>query len=174
MTLNKFIIQRLAIGGALALGLAVSAASAQERPAAPGFAAPQAHGQALRAPDRAQREGRRLQRLHDLLQIRPDQDGAFRAFTVALEQARPQRGERAEGRERGAQASLTAPERLDRLAQRMAERQQALQKTSAAVKTFYAVLSPEQRKAFDQLPLIRIGERHRGPGGRFGGAPRLG
>jgi len=44
-----------------------------------------------------------------------------------------------------------------------------------AVKTFYAVLSAEQRKAFDELPLIGIGGRHAvHGGGRFRGRPSIG
>jgi hypothetical protein len=123
---------------------------------------------------------RRQQRLHDLLQIKPDQETAFRTFAAAIDQARPERGQRPDGakgpgaRGPGAQppAPLTTPERLDRMNQRMAqrtaERQQRLQKTTAAVKTFYAVLSPEQRKAFDELQVIKIGGRH-GPGRHWGG-----
>jgi Spy/CpxP family protein refolding chaperone len=175
-SLKTSTVQRLAIAGALSLGLAASAACAQDRPARPG--AP--HAQGPRGPDGHQRftemKQRREQRLHDLLQIRPDQDAAFRVFLAAVEQARPQRGREAGPRRGpGPQARLSAPERLDRLTQRAAERQQRLQKTTAAVKTFYAVLSAEQRKAFDELPLIRIGDRHGGHrGGRFQGRPSIG
>ena len=178
--------QRIALAGALTLGLAVSAAAAQDRPAGPGGpqaqGAPGARGPGQRGPrggDRqklfAEMKQRREQRLHDLLQIKPDQEAAFRTFTAALDQARPQRGQRPDGAKGpGAQppAPLTTPERLDRMNQRMAqrtaERQQRLQKTTAAVKTFYAALSPEQRKAFDELQLIKIGGRH-GPGRHWGG-----
>jgi len=202
--LNKSTFQHIAIAGALCLGLAASAA-AQDRPGAPG--GPQQAQGARAAGARGPREGdrqkrfadmkqRREQRLHDLLQIRPEQDAAFRTFMTALDQARPQRGQRPDGqgadgqrgRQRGpqgqgaaSQAPLTTPERLDRLTQRMAqrtaERRERLQKTTAAVKTFYAMLSPGQRKAFDQLPVMRIGDRgggHRsghGGGGFQGRAP---
>lgn len=180
----KSTIHHIALAGALCLGLAATAAVAQDRPAAPG--APQAgapRGFGQRGPDRqkliAEIKQRREQRLHDLLQIKPDQETAFHTFLTSMEQARPQRGQRPDGASgpnaRGAEAQhLTTPERLDRLSQRMAERtaerQQRLQKTTAAVKTFYAVLTPEQRKAFDDLPLMRIGDRHhdRPWGGRMG------
>jgi periplasmic protein CpxP/Spy len=195
----KLTFQRFAVAGAVCLGLAASAAAAQDRPAGPGGApgahAPGDRGPGQRGPRGADREKRfadmkqrREQRLHDLLQIKPDQEGAFHTFLTSLDQARPQRGQRPdgarkpgergpEGRGPGAQPQpkLTTPERLDRMNQRMAERtaerQQRLQKTTAAVKAFYAVLSPEQRKAFDELQVIKIGDRHHGGrrGGHWGG-----
>lgn len=179
----KTTYQRLALAGAvcLSLGLAASAV-AQDRPAAPGER--QAQGpqgpRGLRGADRekqfADMQHRRQERLHDLLQIKPDQEGAFRTFLAALQQPPPQRGpgRDAGGRRQGPgpQERLTTPERLDRMAQAMAERQQRAQKTASAVKAFYAVLTPEQRKAFDELPVLRVAGR--GMGGPGFGGPRFG
>jgi protein CpxP len=164
--------QRVALAAALGFGLVVSAA-AQDRGPAPGGAAPGGAAGA-RGADRQklfeEMQHRREQRLHDLLQIKPDQETAFHTFTTSLEQARPQRGARQGGRGQrgpgrgGAQAeraALTTPERLDRQVQRLAEAQQRLQKEAAAVKTFYAVLTPDQRKAFDAAGGV-------GRGGGFG------
>jgi hypothetical protein len=152
-------LPRVALASALCLGLA-AAAAAQDRQAGPGPRDRQKQVEDM--------QHRREQRLHDLLQIKPDQEGAYRTFVTALEQLRPQGGlRRGQGPQAGAQAqALTTPERLDRAAQRLGEAQQRLQKASAAVKTFYAVLTPEQRKAFDSMPmLIRAGDEGRGPGG---------
>ena len=156
---------RIAAASALCLGLAVSAAVAQDRPAGPG--GPQAQGQ-HRGGDRqkffAEMKQRREQRLHDLLQIKPDQETAFRTFVSSLEQLRPQhgpgqaQGPGGRGPGAGERMPLTTPERLDRMAQRETERQQRLQKETAVVKTFYAALTPEQRKVFDMTPeLLRDG-----------------
>jgi hypothetical protein len=73
---------------------------------------------------------------------------------------------------------LTTPERLDRQAQRLSERQQRQQKAATVVKTFYAALTSDQRKAFDSLPLAFGGARgghwrHRGQDRGPGGAPPL-
>ncbi len=118
----------------------------------------------------------REQRLHDLLQIRPDQEGALRAYLAAVEpQRKPgDRGPGREGREGkdgrpGADRPMTTPERLDRMAARMAERQQRFQATAAATKTFYAALSPDQRKAFDAMPRMGGGEGRGFGHGHFGG-----
>jgi protein CpxP len=166
MTVN---VRRAAAAAVVCLGLAAAAAAAgaQDRPGRPG----------PRPGDRAaERQGmveavrhRREQRLHDLLQIRPDQEGALRAYLAALEPQRPP-GERGPGRDGrpGPDRTMTTPERLDRMAARMAERQQRFQQLAAATKTFYAALSPDQRKAFDAMPRM-AGAGHRLGHGRFGG-----
>jgi hypothetical protein len=151
---------RIALAAVIGFGLACSAA-AQDR-APPG----------ARGADRQRlfedMQHRREQRLHDLLQIKPDQEAAFRAFAGAVEQARAQRGPEPDA----PSTALTTPERLDRAARRLAGAQARLQKTSAAVKTFYAVLTPDQRKAFDALPLrFGFGRRAMLMRGRFDGPP---
>ena len=165
--------QRVALAAALGFGLVVSAA-AQDRGPGAGAAAAGARG-GDRQKLFADMQHKREQRLHDLLQIKSDQETAFHTYVTALEQARPQRGQRQGGRRDGGPGAggpggaqrmpLTAPERLDRSAQRLAEAQQRLQKESAAVKTFYAVLSPDQRKVFDEFPAMDRGHGH-GFGGR--------
>ena len=162
--------KRAAAAAVLCLGLTVaaSAAGAQDRPAGPG-GPPRGDRAAERQKMFETFRHQREQRLHDLLQIRPEQDGAFRAYLTTLEsQRRP--GEHGPGREGrpGQEKQLTTPERLDRMAARMAERQQRFQATAAATKTFYAALSPDQRKAFDAMPRMG-GGGHRFGHGRFGG-----
>jgi hypothetical protein len=147
-------LQRVAIAAVFGLGLVASAA-AQDRAQGPSAPAGQRGGDRQKSFE--DRQHKREQRLHDLLQIKPDQETAFRTFVVALEQARPQRDQGQRGpRQRGPDQdqTLTTPQRLDRAAQRLAGRQQRLQKESAAVKTFYAVLTPDQRKAFDATPVV--------------------
>jgi hypothetical protein len=164
-------MKRAAAAAVLCLGLTVaaSAAGAQDRPAAPGGPARgdrAAERQKMFENVRHQRE----QRLHDLLQIRSDQDGAFRAYLAALEsQHKP--GDRGHGRDRGPgeHKAMTTPERLDRMAARMAERQQHFQQTAAATKTFYAALNADQRKAFDAMPRMGGGEGRGFGHGHFGG-----
>jgi hypothetical protein len=172
-TLMKPTLQRVALAAVLGFGLVVSAA-AQDRGPGPGVTAPGARG-ADRQKSFEDMQHRREQRLHDLLQIKPDQETAFRAFAASLEQARPQRHRQGGPDERRGSAAgdqretLTTPQRLDRQAQRLADAQQRLQKESAAVKTFYAVLTPDQRKAFDAMGGEGLG---RGGFGRRGGFMR--
>jgi phytoene/squalene synthetase len=80
-------------------------------------------------------------------------------------------------------ARLSTPERLDRMAARMAERAARFRAHADAVRRFYAQLSPTQQKAFDAMPMMGHGMHGhgmgghgmmhgpRGPGGRGHGAP---
>ena len=141
-------VKRAAAAGVLCLGLAAAAVSAgaQDRGPGPRGGDRPAEHQKMFEQFRQKHE----QLLHDLLQIRPDQEGAFKAFLAAAERKPGERGPGREGRPDA--RPMTTPERLDRMAQRMAEHQQRFQKVAAATKSFYAALSPEQRKAFDAMP----------------------
>lgn len=101
----------------------------------------------------------RARELRAILNLRPDQEAAFQAFLASMKPEHPP-GER--GRPgMGEEAQLTTPQRLDRMAARMAEHQAEFQRRAAAIKTFYAALSPEQQRAFDALH----GMMGHGPGG---------
>jgi len=108
----------------------------------------------------------RAQRLRDVLQLTPAQEPALKAFLLAQKPpARPTPPQE------GAKA-LTTPDRLDRQRTRMVERLAAFDRRAAATRTFYAQLTPSQKKAFDALPQsggghrkIQVERRMMGPGG---------
>ncbi|HLZ82690.1 MAG TPA: Spy/CpxP family protein refolding chaperone [Caulobacteraceae bacterium] len=146
---------------ALAAVLAVSAAAHAQTPPPPargamaGGAGAQtwAPGSQLR---HAAREAAHLKALHDALNIRSDQEGAFQAFAASM---RPgERGERSGdmGRESHDMAAMTTPERLDAMGRMMDEHvarmHERFQRHATAVKALYAVLSPDQRRTLDALP----------------------
>lgn len=120
------------------------------------------------------------QHLRDVLQLRPDQEGALKAY---LEGSKPPEMKaliKDDGPDGHDSKPLTTPERLDRQAARMAEMAAAFQKRAAVTKAFYAALSPSQQKAFDALgpemgrprmEVRRIETRHEGPG--LGGERRV-
>jgi hypothetical protein len=123
------------------------------------------------------RRATRLKALHDVLAIRPDQEGAFQAFTAAM--TPPDRGldgraggEPANSMDDGAAQAMTTPERVDRMTQRMdermARRRDAVQRGAAAAKALYAALDPNQRRVMDALPMLR-GPRDGQGGHRWGG-----
>ena len=122
---------------------------------------------------------RREQRLHDVLQIRPDQETAFHAYLTAVTPPRREgEGPRGAGRERDGRdrekPAMTTPERLDRVAARQAEHEKRFAQVASATKAFYGALNPEQRKAFDAMPTMMMGEGHHGFGRRrrgFEGPP---
>jgi Spy/CpxP family protein refolding chaperone len=59
-------------------------------------------------------------------------------------------------------ARLTTPERIDRMRAMRSERIAEMDKRGDATKTFYASLTPEQKKVFDQETLRGRGEGRHG------------
>jgi len=85
------------------------------------------------------------------LQITPAQEGAWTAFTAAMQP--PVRDINAMWAQRAEMQKLSTPERIDKMralrTQRMAEMNAAMDQRGEATKTFYAALSPEQQKTLD-------------------------
>ncbi len=101
--------------------------------------------------------------MHDILNIRPDQEAAWQAFTASMvPPPHPDMDRHGEGHE----MAMTTPQRLDDMAAKMAEHQAAFQRHAEAVKRFYAVLTPQQQKAFDAMSAMMM--HHMGPGGPMG------
>ena len=153
--MNSSVKALISLSAAAALLATAPFAAAQQ--AAPGPDGPIA---AKWEAHRLAREEARAHALHDVLNIRPDQEAAFKAFLEAQRPPPPPEGAGPE-REHNEMAHLTTPERLDRQAARMAEHQALFRRHADAVKAFYAVLSPDQKRAFDALPGLKGGA---GPG----------
>ena len=154
MRLTSRVVTRFAAAAA-ALCLS-SSALAQDQPAPMGE---MQHQGGEHAEWRQAHQQHRAQRLHDILNIRPDQEPAFKAFIADV---RPhEHGDQAEHQDAGA-TPLTTPERLDHMAARMAQHQAAFQRRAEAVKRFYAALSPQQQRAFDALHAMHDGMHHDG------------
>ncbi|MBX3481027.1 MAG: Spy/CpxP family protein refolding chaperone [Caulobacter sp.] len=109
----------------------------------------------------------RARHLRDVLQLRPDQEPALQAFLAAtkpqMDHMKMEFKPGADGKPSTPPKMMTTPERLDMQAKMMARHQAAFEKRAAAIKTFYAALSPSQQKAFDALHMGRMGG-HRGHG----------
>jgi hypothetical protein len=177
--------------GALALLASVAAPAlaiaqgygAPPPPAPPGAPAPgwsngpDGHGDwGLAMADHKQR---RLKALHDLLEIRPEQEGAFQAYAAALTPPPHAGGWKQDGAghgHAGPMAPMTTPQRLDRMAQMMDERETyrraEFERRAAATKALYAALSPEQRRTMDALPALEgHGDHGWDQGGWMGHGP---
>jgi hypothetical protein len=123
-----------------------------------------------------ERHAARLKALHDVLGIRPDQEAAFQAFGAAMHHGQGPGADHQPGegwKDHAAQAGMSTPDRLDarlkRFDERTAHMREALVHRAEAVKAFYAVLSPEQKRAFDALPhLVDGGDRDHGGWGGHG------
>lgn len=109
---------------------------------------------------RQQRAAQRQERLKQILQITPAQEGAWSTWIASRRPGQSfQRVRRAE------LAQLTTPERIDRLRALRAARVAEADRRGEATKVFYAALTPAQQKAFDALQAERGSRRgggHRG------------
>lgn len=137
-------------GGLLCFTLA-GATLAQPAPQPPTAGAPDGAHHPWRNPEA--REAEHARRLGEILQLRPEQDGALHAY---LEAIRPPEGmgDRMRGMHEDDQA-MTTPERLDHMLAHFDQMRERMAARVQATKAFYAQLSPAQQKAFDAL-----GERH--------------
>lgn len=144
---------------ACALLASLGAAQAQQAPAAP-QGGPAAHGHHDPA-RRAEWVNKRLADLKQKLQVNGNQEAAWASFSAAMQPPAqpPQRPDPA------AMASLSTPERIDRMRAMRAQRDAEMDKRADATKAFYAVLTPEQQKTFDAETARMFGQ---GRGGMRG------
>ena len=162
---KKFL--RPAVLGASFLALATFGAANAQPPPPPGGMQGMGgmHGMGM---DPAQRIERMASHLRDVLQLTPAQEPALQAFIAAM---KPPEGGMGKMRgEHEKMAGMTTPQRLDAMQAHRAEREAAMDKRIQAIRTFYAQLTPAQKKAFDALPPPGMGHHMGGPGmGRMGG-----
>ncbi|RYF76734.1 MAG: hypothetical protein EOO22_01155 [Comamonadaceae bacterium] len=163
------------IAGSLLAGAAFSVGA--QTPAAPGTPAaavpapPAAEHRMHRTHDGKafeRMQERRAQRQAELkasLKLQPQQESAWAAFSGAMQPpARPaNRVDRATARAEF--QKLTTPERLARMQARQAERSERFARRADATRSFYAALTPEQQKTFDEATA------RRGTGGPRGAHP---
>jgi protein CpxP len=155
-TLRKQILIGLA---ALSMGAAAIGAQAQSQ-------APEGrHGNAATMEQRqakmAEHVAKRQAELHDALKLTRAQEPAWNAFANATRPA-----PRANRPDRAAWASMPAPARMEKMIAMSKERTARMESQLSALNTFYAVLTPEQKKVLDQNTLRRFGGEHHGKHGQ--------
>lgn len=155
-----------------------AAASAQTHPAPPAEGAPKVErrvfvmggpggpGGGMHRMDPA----KHAEHLRDVLQLRPDQEGALKAFIAAMTPPEHPAPAADGAPPRHPDMPKTTPERLAMAEKMMAEHQAAFKKRNDAIRAFYGQLSPSQQKAFDALHMAMGPGGHRmhhpgGPGG---------
>lgn len=105
---------------------------------------------------------KRQAELHDKLKLNASQEAAWKTYVAAVTPPeRPARPDRAQWQK------LTAPERMEKIHDHMKQAEARMGNAVAATKTFYATLTPEQKKIFDDS-VMKGPMRHRGPGGPGG------
>jgi Spy/CpxP family protein refolding chaperone len=175
MTMRKILV-RLALASAAVTVLAAGAASAQMPPPPPAPPAPPMPPpplEAMMAMGPGMGPGpndmmfmhhghadpeKRAQRLRDVLQLRPDQDGALKTFVDATspklvirkeEVSKTDKADKKNGdkREWSEPKPMTTLERLDH----MTKAADAIKQRAEATRAFYTALTPSQQKTFDVL-----------------------
>ena len=154
-----------------ALGLAGAAMGVQAQTQAPAAAAEGRHGHAmsmeqrqakkadreeLRA-KRAQARAERQAKLREALKLSPAQQPAWDAFVASMTPAHKDRAARPD---RAQLANMSAPQRLQMRIERQKQRTARMEARLSALNSFYSILTPEQRKVFDE-------QSKQGRGGRF-------
>ncbi|MBN8284878.1 Spy/CpxP family protein refolding chaperone [Zoogloea sp.] len=95
---------------------------------------------------RAERMEQHHRKLHEALKLNPEQEVAWKKL---IESEHPMGKGRRDAANAGDAASLTTPERAERMLEHMKAHQAAMADHIVVLKAFYAQLSPEQQKIFD-------------------------
>lgn len=147
-----------------AAGLFGAAVGAQAQTAAP---AEGRHAHAMtqeqRAAKKAEWQAKRAERqakLRDALKLNAQQQPAWDAFVASMTPQKRGEGQRAGRPDRAAFAKLSAPQRMERHITMQKQRTARMEARLAALNNFYSVLTPEQRKTFDEQSKHRRGGRH--------------
>lgn len=155
--MNK--LTRTLLAATVAFGLsgaafAQSAANPQSGERAERIAKMKEH-RAERHAKMAERRAARAAKLHDALKLSPQQEQAWANFQAAMApKPRP-------AFDRAAMRDLPAPERMARRIALSKQRIANMEARQAAVAAFYATLSPEQQKTFDDASQRRGHRGHR-------------
>lgn len=164
-TIRKNIVIALTAFGLAGAALGVQAQTQAPAPAEGrhGHAMTMEQRQAKMAEFKAKRAERQA-KLRDALKLTPAQQPAWDAFVASMKPA--QQGDRAARPDRAQLATLSAPQRLQMRIERQKQRTARMEARLSALNSFYSVLTPEQRKVFDEQAKQRRGGRHhRGHGG---------
>ena len=154
----KHIRQHVIAAGLLAaLGLSAVAQTTAPAPGTPATPTTSREGRGPADPAKSQerharmqeRMNQRLSEVKQKLQLTPAQEAAWGSYTAALKPAQFNRPDRAEF------AKLSTPERIDRMRAARVARMAEMDRRGEATKTFYAALTPEQKKVFDAESLQR-------------------
>jgi protein CpxP len=94
--------------------------------------------------------------LHDKLKLSTDQEKAWQTFIAKGKEMRPH--DRPDPKE---MVSLNAPQRMEKMLEYGRDREKRMETMLASLKDFYAVLTPEQQKIFDDS-MPGPGKHHKG------------
>lgn len=144
---NKFFV-----GLAASCLLASAGAYAQSTTPTPTTpAAPMEHGKNMEKMQQRMQAGMEKHRaqLHDKLKLTAQQEPAWKTFTDATQSHHPTAMQDRQA-EHKAMMAMSTPARMEKMLEHAKNRLARMQQHLEALKTFYAVLTPEQQKIFDE------------------------
>ena len=162
---------RIFLMAATAVTLIAGAAFAQPAPPAPPAPPAMQMGMQHQGMGAMHNPAKMADHIRTVLQLRPDQEPALQALVGAM---KPPAGHEAMGmgdrmkHEHEAMMSKSTPEKLDMMLARAREHVGMMEAHVAALKTFYAALTPAQQKAFDSLAMAHMHKMHGMMGGMMG------
>jgi protein CpxP len=158
-TLRKNVLIALTV-----LGMGGAAVAVQAQTAGPEGRHANAATQQERAAKWSAHFAKRQAKLHDALQLNGGQESAWAAYQAAI---KPQPGMMGMHGDRAAWAALSAPARMEKMIAMSKQRTALMESRLGALNTFYSVLSPAQKKVFDEN--TRGGGHRHHRGGRMDG-----
>jgi protein CpxP len=135
----------LLISLALITPVAAVAESGQAKPESGAYSQGPAGSRAER---RERHMEERMAELHKELKLTGAQEADWNTWSAKIKEIKEKKKQSRPDRE--AMKNLPAPERLEKMIAFQKEKTAYLEEALAATKTFYATLSPEQRKVFDE------------------------
>jgi periplasmic protein CpxP/Spy len=147
-------IRKSILIGMTVLGLGATTLAAQAHEGSHGDAA----STAQRHAQWAEKAAARQQKLHDALKLTAAQESAWNSYVAARKPAA--HGERGQRPDRAAWKAMPAPQRMEHRLAMHKQRTAAMEARLASLNTFYAVLTPEQKKVFDESSQRRGGHHH--------------
>ncbi len=92
----------------------------------------------------------RMAELHAALKLMSNQEATWADFVSELQPAKTERHDPQQWQ------NLNTPERLDRMLDNMKSREQKMAERAASIRSFYATLTPDQQRTFDQQFLSHL------------------
>jgi protein CpxP len=152
-TLRKHVLIALTV-----LGMGSAAVAVQAQTAAPEGRHGHAATQEQRMAKWGERFAKRQAKLHDALKLSPAQESAWATYQAAI---KPAAGAMSMHGDRAALAAMPAPARMEKMISMAKEHTATMESHLAALNAFYAVLTPAQKKVFDEHTMGGRGH-HRG------------
>lgn len=158
-TLSKYVVM---LTMSTAMGAAAFAADTSDKPRADGRDGHHMGWEKMTPEKMQEYRAKRMNKLHDQLKLTAAQEPAWKTYVAATAPT----GMKEPWGDRAAMEKMSAPERLEKHLAMSKEREARMASHLAALKTFYAALTPEQQQVLNMQTMH--GGKHHGHHGHHG------